>query len=103
LRRERIFERDRFRCVYCGECFPAEALTVDHVEPRARGGDRSGGNLVTACGPCNTAKGHRRLSEYLLESADARRKFAEHALPHLWPRLRRALEDELLRAGVSLE
>ena len=34
-----------------------ELLTVDHVQPRMRGGDRSGGNLVTACGGCNARKG----------------------------------------------
>ena len=95
MRRERVFERDRYRCVYCGAVFPIEALTVDHVQPRMRGGDRSAGNLVTACGPCNTAKAGRRLSEYLGEQPEARTRFLEHSLPHLWPRLRRALLEEL--------
>ena len=102
MQRGEIFARDNYRCVFCGQVFPEEDLTVDHLQARSRGGDRSGGNLVTACGPCNTAKGHRRLSEYLLESPDARRRFIEHALPLLWPRLRRSLEDELRRAGIEL-
>ena len=58
------------RCVYCGETFASAELTVDHVQPRVRGGDRSGGNLVTACGACNVAKGHRRLAEFLRATRD---------------------------------
>ena len=64
LKRSGIFERDEYRCVYCGEQFPAEELTLDHVQPRVRGGDRSEGNLVTACRACNTLKGQRRLSDF---------------------------------------
>lgn len=94
MRRDRVFERDRFRCAYCGEVFAPEALTVDHVQPRQRGGDRSGGNLVTACRPCNTAKAGRRLSEYLRENPTALEHFRRSA-EHLWPRLRQQLDDEL--------
>ena len=50
MRREGIFARDDYRCVYCGQQFEPDLLSVDHVQPRVRGGDRSGGNLVTACG-----------------------------------------------------
>ena len=94
MRREQIFERDRYRCVYCGEVFPAEELTIDHVEARVRGGDRSGGNLVTACTACNTAKGHRRIGEFLRDNAAARSNFFRYAL-HLWPRLVRGIEEAL--------
>jgi 5-methylcytosine-specific restriction endonuclease McrA len=75
MRREQIFERDQYRCVYCGEVFPAEGLTIDHVQARVRGGDRSGGNLVTACTACNTAKGHRRVGDFLRDNAAARTNF----------------------------
>jgi len=92
MRREQVFERDRYRCVYCGEVFPAEELTVDHVQARMRGGDRSGGNLVTACSACNTAKGHRRVGEFLRDNAMARSNFFRYA-QHVWPRLLRAIEE----------
>lgn len=94
MKRNRIFERDGFRCVYCGERFEAEELTIDHVQPRVHGGDRSDGNLVTACRGCNTLKGHRRLSEFLRAEESARRNFARHAV-HVWPRLLRTLREEL--------
>lgn len=94
MNRNRIFERDEFRCVYCGEQFPAEELTVDHVQPRVRGGDGSEGNLVTACRACNNLKGHRRLSAFLHDVPDAREHFFRYAV-HVWPRLMRLLAEEL--------
>ena len=89
-----MFARDAYRCVYCGGCFPADELTVDHVQPRVRGGDRSGGNLVTACTRCNVLKGHRRLSEFLAGDATARESFFRLAR-HVWPRHLRAVEEEI--------
>ena len=92
--RERVFARDRYRCVYCGQVFPAEELTVDHLQPRVRGGDRSDGNLVTACKGCNVRKGHRRLAAFLADDPEARRNFFRYATA-AWPRHLRAVEEEL--------
>src|SRR5437763_2703527 len=80
MKRDQIFHRDGYRCVYCGEQFPAEELTLDHVQPRVHGGDRSEGNLVTACMGCNTLKGHHRLSHFLHAQPAARRNFLERAV-----------------------
>lgn len=99
MKRNGIFERDEFRCVYCGEQFPAEELTLDHVQPRVRGGDRSEGNLVTACEGCNTLKGHRRLSAFLHENPPFRVNFFLYAV-HVWPRLLRDLDDEVNALGA---
>jgi 5-methylcytosine-specific restriction endonuclease McrA len=95
LRREQIFSRDDYHCVYCGERFEADALTVDHVQPRMRGGDRSGGNLVTACGGCNARKAGHRLADFLRYDPVAQRIFFERAAAHVWPRILRTLEEEL--------
>jgi len=95
LRRELIFERDDYRCVYCGERFEPDALSVDHVQPRMRGGDASAGNLVTACGGCNARKGGLRLAEFLRADPDARKHFFVLGARHVWPRILRALEEEL--------
>jgi 5-methylcytosine-specific restriction endonuclease McrA len=94
LRREEVFARDGHRCVYCGEVFPADELTIDHVQPRVRGGDRSGGNLVTACGGCNVLKGHRRLSDFLRTTPAAYANFRRYAR-HVWRRHWRVLEEEI--------
>jgi 5-methylcytosine-specific restriction endonuclease McrA len=100
LKRSGIFERDEYRCVYCGEQFDASELTLDHVQPRVKGGDRSEGNLVTACGACNTLKGHHRLSVFLHDNPVARANFRRLAV-HVWPRLMRLLEDELAQLDDS--
>jgi 5-methylcytosine-specific restriction endonuclease McrA len=94
MKRNRIFERDGYRCVYCGECFETDELSVDHVQPRVRGGDHSDGNLVTACKGCNTAKGPRRLSDFLRESEAVRANFFRLAT-HVWPRVLRDLRREI--------
>ena len=52
-----VFLRDRFQCQYCGVTRVANDLTFDHVVPRSRGGRTTWENVVTACAPCNLAKG----------------------------------------------
>ena len=83
MKRSGIFERDEFRCVYCGQQFPADELTLDHVQPRVRGGDRSEGNLVTACRACNTLKG-RGVERFLHENPWHAR--LPRLAVHVWPR-----------------
>ena len=52
-----VFLRDRFTCQYCGSAFASSALTFEHVIPRSRGGQTTWSNIVSACEPCNRAKG----------------------------------------------
>ena len=59
-----VFLRDGFQCAYCGA---HENLTFDHVIPRSRGGRTTWENIVTACSPCNLAKGSRLLRESHLD------------------------------------
>lgn len=94
MKRNEIFDRDENRCVYCGEQFEPDELTLDHVQPRVRGGDRSKGNLVAACEACNTLKGQQRLSEFLFTHPAARENFFRYAA-HVWPRLLRIVRSEL--------
>lgn len=63
LTRRNIFVRDRHRCQYCATPFRAQELTIDHVQPRSRGGGASWENLVSSCAPCNRRKGGRTPSE----------------------------------------
>ena len=61
-----IYERDRFRCVYCGDGVEdGVILTLDHVVPRELGGGNEAGNLVTACHRCNSAKRDLPLRRFL--------------------------------------
>jgi 5-methylcytosine-specific restriction endonuclease McrA len=45
-------------CHYCGEMFPADELTMDHLVPVIRGGKSAKGNVVPACKECNSKKKH---------------------------------------------
>jgi 5-methylcytosine-specific restriction endonuclease McrA len=61
--RQNLFERDKFRCQYCGTKFSPKDLNMDHVTPRDRGGKTSWENIVTCCLRCNSAKGNREPHE----------------------------------------
>ena len=59
LNRKAVFARDDHRCQYCG----AAAESIDHVVPRAKGGQHEWENVVAACRPCNVRKRDRLLEE----------------------------------------
>jgi len=54
LNRQNVFKRDNHKCQYCAS---PKDLTLDHVQPKSRGGKTSWDNLVTACKSCNGRKG----------------------------------------------
>ncbi len=54
-----IFRRDSGKCQYCGKHFSKTELTIDHVIPRAHGGESRWDNVVCSCGSCNRRKGGR--------------------------------------------
>ncbi|MFZ7087558.1 HNH endonuclease [Curtobacterium sp. RRHDQ10] len=57
--RRGVLRRDANRCGYCGR----HATTIDHVQPRSRGGEDSWENLVACCLTCNNVKGDRTPRE----------------------------------------
>lgn len=61
--RTNIAWRDNNQCQYCGNYFPFDKLTMDHVLPKSRGGKNTWENLVAACMKCNQKKGSRTPKE----------------------------------------
>jgi len=57
--RRGVLRRDNWRCVYCSR----PAGTVDHVQPKSKGGSDSWDNLVACCLQCNNQKGDKLLRE----------------------------------------
>jgi 5-methylcytosine-specific restriction endonuclease McrA len=55
-----VLRRDKFRCAYCGL---DNADTMDHVQPRSRGGRTEWLNAVAAHAACNERKGNRTPAE----------------------------------------
>lgn len=69
--RNLVFERDGWRCSYCGRDFSGlrrktrlRLLTLDHVVPRSRGGSDNAENLVASCVKCNGEKRNRTPDEW---------------------------------------
>lgn len=54
-----LLQRDNRECCYCGKT----ANTVDHVQPRSRGGRDQWMNTVASCSPCNNKKADRTPAE----------------------------------------
>lgn len=61
--RRNVFKRDKYACQYCGKQPGSEELTIDHVVPRAQGGQSSWTNCVLACFDCNSRKADRTPEE----------------------------------------
>jgi 5-methylcytosine-specific restriction endonuclease McrA len=63
-KRFNIFNRDNFRCTYCGRSSSEDGvkLEVDHIIPVAKGGKNTEENLTTACYECNRGKNTKLLN-----------------------------------------
>lgn len=53
-----------FICPYCGEEYPLNKATIDHVVPQSRGGKSEPCNMVWCCKFCNNQKGALTPEEY---------------------------------------
>ena len=54
-----VCARDEFVCAYCG----GHATTMDHVQPKAKGGKHTWENITAACKGCNGIKSDNTLPE----------------------------------------
>jgi 5-methylcytosine-specific restriction endonuclease McrA len=62
-----ILKRDP--CSYCPQ--PGRGRTLDHIDPKAKGGTSRMWNLTGACASCNSAKADTPLLLYLLERVNS--------------------------------
>lgn len=58
-RKNVLVGRDRCICQYCGKQGTTNSLTLDHVIPRAQGGQTTWENIVASCMACNQKKANR--------------------------------------------
>ena len=77
--RKGILLRDANTCQYCGSKLSPGSLTLDHVMPKARGGQATWENLVAACKPCNNRKSNRTPKEAGLVLAKTPRQITIHS------------------------
>jgi hypothetical protein len=70
--RIKVYERDSYKCRYCGKQLTRFTATLDHLTPVTKEGDNSFGNLVTACLDCNSRKTGRPVGDFLAEQTGDR-------------------------------
>jgi 5-methylcytosine-specific restriction endonuclease McrA len=87
--RRNIFKRDRYTCMYCGVQPGPDALTIDHIKPRSRGGISSWANCVLACVDCNKVKADRTPEEAGMKLRKVPKKPTWKALARISPQDRR--------------
>ena len=63
--RMKIYERDGYKCQYCGSQLTRFTATLDHVRPVKDGGDNDFDNLLTACLKCNSKKNSQLLGDFV--------------------------------------
>lgn len=67
--RRGVLRRDQYRCAYCQR----SANTIDHVQPKSRGGKDTWENLVACCLKCNNKKSDKTLEELGWQLSDSPR------------------------------
>jgi hypothetical protein len=70
-RRREVFERSAGKCHYCGAVLALDGTWhIEHMMPRALGGDDNAMNLVAACVRCNLEKRDRTAIEFVARAAN---------------------------------
>lgn len=71
-----IYNRDGFKCVYCGKSSIIDGvkLNVEHILPRKHIYLNNPINLVTACEDCNNSKLYKLLDKDVVEQLYSRNK-----------------------------
>jgi 5-methylcytosine-specific restriction endonuclease McrA len=78
-----IFERDNFRCFYCGRVSFENSieLQLDHVIPKIDGGKDIAINLVASCCDCNQSKYVNPITDIEAVIAEISRRNAIRSIP----------------------
>lgn len=77
--RRSILLRDAYTCAYCGCALDANTATLDHIQPKSRGGKNTWSNLVSSCKDCNNEKADRTPEEAGMEL-----KYHRGFMPSVW-------------------
>jgi hypothetical protein len=73
----RVLKRENQICSSCGESVQDGDIHFDHIIPFSKGGSSDENNVRLLCDTCNTKRGNRFETEYLVTT------FVEHVSEHL--------------------
>ena len=68
--RHKVFERDGYKCHYCGKQLTRFSATLDHIQPVSQEGDNSFDNLVTAGLLHNSVRGAKPVMDIIISTAN---------------------------------
>jgi len=57
----KLYKKTDGKCGYCGCKITKRNRTIDHIQPKSKGGNNSMKNLVLACLECNRAKADKLI------------------------------------------
>ena len=63
-KRQRILDKTKGRCSYCGKVLADEPWHMDHAIPQRQRGRGVMANLFPACSACNKLKGPRTVDQF---------------------------------------
>jgi CRISPR-associated endonuclease Csn1 len=64
IRKFQAMRRQNSECLYCGTTLKFADTQLDHIVPRATGGNSTRANLVAVCTECNAAKGKQPFARF---------------------------------------
>ena len=79
--KKRLYEQQKGCCNGCLEHFDIKNLEIDHIFPKAKGGEDNYENFQLLCGYCNRVKGSRPM-EYLKRVLDANKDILTYKLTY---------------------
>lgn len=65
IRHQWLHGREWLECHYCGAKLNFDAITLDHVKPRSKGGSNHISNLVPACHHCNSTRKNTDYGDFV--------------------------------------
>ena len=92
--RKNLYLRDNRQCQYCGKQLNFSQMSLDHIQPRSKGGATSWENIVCSCTKCNTKKGCRTPKE------DHMQLLSQPAKPHPFHSLNLTPSNQNLEAWL---
>lgn len=78
-------------CHYCGKTLDRGNVTIDHLNPKAKGGQDEVRNYAVCCLECNGKRGHLSIEDFRNQKMNGNTFFFEKVTGR--PRKRRVRED----------
>lgn len=81
--KQRLLAETNGFCIYCGHKVNEQTMEIEHIIPKAKGGEDSYGNYVCACHKCNADKADKMPQVFLAEMRQKKQKAFRNRLAGL--------------------